>query len=421
MRSALIYPRPIPPTVLFSYHRTMKKYSIETELVLSKSGDQHNASVAPLYQLATFKQESLSNMGEYDYTRLGNPTRTLLQNKLAAIMQATQTFAVTLGMGCLDVIVRLLSPGDEVIAGDDLYGGTHRLLTYMHSKGDLVVHHHDTTNTELVKSKITPRTRMIFLELPTNPLMKVCDVKAIADHAHAVNPDIIVVFDNTMMTPLLMTPLDLGVDIQYESATKYLNGHHDIMAGVIAARDTKLAERIYFVINLTGCGLSPFDCWLLQRGLRTLAVRVSQQQANCVRIAEFLQQVGFKVRYPGLKLHPQHELHQSQCKGAGAVLSFETGSVALSEKIVEATDIFGIAVSFGCVNSLISMPCKMSHALIDAKTRKERDMPEDLIRLCIGIESADDLIRDLTRALLKSGAVKLNSKDELSPAAQPKL
>ncbi|QBM90515.1 cystathionine beta-lyase [Metschnikowia aff. pulcherrima] len=390
-----------------------KSYKIETELVFLKSTDQHNASVPPLYQSATFKQNSLSDMGEYDYTRSGNPTRTFLQNKMAAIMKATQTFAVTSGMGCLDVIVRLLQPGDEVIAGDDLYGGTHRLLTYLNSKGDLKVHHYDTTNTELLKSKITKNTKMIFLESPTNPLIKVCDVKAITDHAHAVNPDLLVVFDNTMMTPLLMTPLDLGVDIHYESATKYLNGHHDIMAGVIAARDPKLVERIYFVINSTGCGLSPFDCWLLARGLRTLAVRVEKQQQNCVKISEFLHNLGFKVRYPGLKSHPQYELHQSQCTGAGAVLSFETGSIKLSEKIVESTDIFGIAVSFGCVNSLISMPCKMSHASIDAKTREERDMPEDLIRLCIGIEDPEDLIQDLTKSLLKSGAVKLNDKDEL--------
>lgn len=400
-----------------------KTYNIETELVYTKSGDQYNASVPPLYQSATFKQESLSNMGEYDYTRSGNPTRTFLQNHLAKIMKARQTFAVTSGMGCLDVIVRLLLPGDEVIAGDDLYGGTHRLLTYMHNKGDLKVLHYDTTNTELIKSKITPKTKMIFLESPTNPLIKVCDVKAIADHAHAVNPDLLVVFDNTMMTPILMTPLDLGVDIHYELATKYLNGHHDIMAGVIAARDPEIAERIYYVINATGCGLSPFDCWLLSRGLRTLAVRVERQQQNCVKIAEFLHQVGFKVRYAGLKSHPQYELHQSMCTGAGAVLSFETGSIKMSEKIVEAAEIFGIAVSFGCVNSLISMPCKMSHASIDAKTREEREFPEDLIRLCIGIENIEDLLEDLTRALLKSGAVKFNERDELfnAVAVQPKL
>ena len=249
------------------------------------------------------------------------------------------------------------------------------------------------------------------------------DVKSIADHAHKANRDIVVVFDNTMMSPVLMTPLDLGVDIQYESATKYLNGHHDIMAGVIATRSSSLAEQLYYIINSTGCGLSPFDCWLLSRGLKTLAIRVEKQQQNCIRIAKFLENIGFKVRYPGLKSHPQYELHSSMCSGYGAVLSFETGSVRLLEKIVENTDIFGIAVSFGCVNSLISMPCKMSHASIDAKTREEREFPEDLIRLCIGIENCDDLIDDLTKALLRSGAVKVNDRDELYNAVgiQPKL
>lgn len=400
-----------------------KSFNLETELVFSKSNDQYNASVPPLYQSATFKQASLTNMGEYDYTRSGNPTRTYLQNHMARIMKAEHSFAVTSGMGCLDVITRLLKPGDEVIAGDDLYGGTHRLLTYMNSKGDLKVNHYDTTNTELIKSKISKSTKMIFLESPTNPLIKVVDVKSISQAAHEINPDIIVVFDNTMMSPVLMTPLDLGVDIQYESATKYLNGHHDIMAGIIATRSPDLAERIYFVINSTGCGLSPFDSWLLCRGLKTLAIRVERQQENCQRIAEFLNNIGFKVRYPGLKNHPQYELHQSMCRGSGGVLSFETGNIKMSEKIVESTEIFGIAVSFGCVNSLISMPCKMSHASIDAKTREERDFPEDLIRLCIGIENCDDLIDDLTKALLKSGAVKINDRDELFNAVsiQPKL
>lgn len=400
-----------------------KSFNLETELVFSKSSDQYNASVPPLYQSATFKQDSLTNMGEYDYTRSGNPTRTYLQNHMARIMKAEHSFAVTSGMGCLDVITRLLKPGDEVIAGDDLYGGTHRLLTYMNKKGDLKVHHYDTTNTELIKSKIKKSTKMIFLESPTNPLIKVVDVKSISQAAHEINPDIIVVFDNTMMSPILMTPLDLGVDIQYESATKYLNGHHDIMAGIIATRSAELAERVYFVINSTGCGLSPFDSWLLCRGLKTLAIRVERQQENCQRIAEFLNNIGFKVRYPGLKNHPQHDLHQSMCRGSGGVLSFETGNIKMSEKIVESTEIFGIAVSFGCVNSLISMPCKMSHASIDAKTREEREFPEDLIRLCIGIENCDDLIDDLTKALLKSGAVKINDRDELFNAVsiQPKL
>lgn len=393
-----------------------KDYSLETLLVFSKSTDQHNASVAPLYQSATFKQESLLNMGEYDYTRSGNPTRTNLQNHLTRIMSANYVYAVTSGMGCLDVITRLLDPGDVVMAGDDLYGGTNRLLTYLNKNGGLKVKHIDTTNTDLFISNITPATKMIFLESPTNPLAKVVNVPEIAKQAHLINPDLIVVFDNTMMSPLLMTPLNLGVDIQYELATKYLNGHHDVMAGVIACNSPELAEKMYAVINATGCGLSPFDLWLVSRGLRTLAIRMERQQDNCMKVAEWLASIGFKVRYTGLKSHPQHALQESMSRGHGAVLSFETGSVLLSERIVEGTDIFGIAVSFGCVNSLISMPCKMSHASIDAKTRKERAFPEDLIRLCIGIENIDDLIADLTTALLRAGAVKYNDNKQLVDA-----
>lgn len=378
--------------------------SINTLVVSSGNDDQHNASVAPLYQTTTFKQKSLTDMGEYDYTRSGNPTRTLLENKLAQIMKAEKAYAVTSGMGCLDVITRLLGPGDEVIAGDDLYGGTHRLLTFMHNKGSISLKHIDTTDTEEVKKSLSKNTKMIFLESPTNPLMKVVDLPSISKFVRANYPQCIIVFDNTMMTPLLISPLD-WCDIQYESATKYLNGHHDIMAGVLAARDPKLIQDLFFVINATGCGLAPFDCWLLLRGLKTLSVRFERQQNNTVKLASWLEQIGFKVRYPGLKSHPQHELHKSFNKGFGAVLSFETGSIKQSEVICESTQIFGVTVSFGCVNSLISMPCKMSHASIDAKTRAERAFPEDLIRLCLGIEDIDDLIEDLEQALLKSGSV----------------
>ncbi|ODV94144.1 hypothetical protein PACTADRAFT_51029 [Pachysolen tannophilus NRRL Y-2460] len=374
-----------------------KSYAMETELVLANHKDSFNSSIVPLYQSATFKQPSLDDMGEYDYTRSGNPTRTVLQTHLSKIMKAEYSFVVTSGMTALDVICKLLDAGDEVIAGDDLYGGTDRLLT---------ISQYDTTNTKLIKSKITKETKMIFLESPTNPLIKVVDLQKITDYAHEINPDCLVVFDNTMMSPVLLTPLDLGVDIHYESATKYLNGHHDLMAGVIATNSKKIADDIYFAINATGSGLAPFDSWLLSRGLKTLSIRILQQQQNAIKIAEFLSKLGLKVRYPGLKEHPQYELHKSYTKGPGAVLSFETGSIEISEKIVSNCDLFGITVSFGCINSLISMPCRMSHASIDPAKRLERGFPEDLIRLSIGIENADDLISDLTDALKIAGAIK---------------
>lgn len=314
-------------------------------------------------------------------------------------MSAQRAFAVSSGMAALDVITRLLKNGQEVVTGDDLYGGTNRLLKFLSTNQGIVVHHVDTTSLDKVQAVIKPTTAMVLLETPTNPLIKIADIKNIAKAAHDANPECIVAVDNTMMSPLLLSPLDLGADIVYESGTKYLSGHHDLMAGVIAVKDPKLAEKVYFPINASGCGLAPFDCWLLMRGIKTLKVRMDQQQSNAQRIAEFLEAQDLKVRYPGLESHPQYDLHHSMATGSGAVLSFETGDTKMSEAIVGNAKIWGISVSFGSVNSLISMPCRMSHASIDEETRKEREFPEDLIRLCVGIEDADDLIEDLRRAV----------------------
>ncbi|KAE9962165.1 homoserine O- acetyltransferase [Venturia inaequalis] len=248
---------------------------------------------------------------------------------------------------------------------------------------------------------------MVLLETPTNPLIKIVDIPTIARYVHDRNASALVVVDNTMLSPMLLNPLELGADIVYESGTKYLSGHHDLMAGVLAVNDNALGDKLFFTINATGVGLAPNDAFLLMRGLKTLAIRMERQQNNAHLVANFLETNGFKVRYPGLKSHPQYDLHHSMARGAGAVLSFETGDIKLSERIVESAKLWAISVSFGCVNSLISMPCRMSHASIDAKTRAEREMPEDIIRLCVGIEDAEDLIDDLRRALVQAGAVKV--------------
>ncbi|KAI6376712.1 homoserine O- acetyltransferase [Pyricularia grisea] len=385
-----------------------RRYALATELVYTETKDQYGASSIPIYQSATFKQSSAAGgNSEYDYTRSGNPTRTHLERHMAKIMNANRALAVGSGMGALDVITRLLRPGDEVITGDDLYGGTNRLLTYLSANQGIIVHHIDTTDIDRVAATVSPKTAMVLLETPTNPLIKIVDVATIARAAHDRNSKALVVVDNTMLSPMLCNPLDLGADIVYESGTKYLSGHHDIMSGIVACNDADLADRMYFTVNATGCGLSPNDSFLLMRGIKTLAVRMEKQQANAQRIAEFLESHGFRVRYPGLKSHPQHDLHWSMARGAGAVLSFETGDAELSQRIVEAARLWAISVSFGCVNSLISMPCQMSHASIDAKTRKERQMPEDIIRLCVGIEDVQDLIDDLSRALVTAGAVSI--------------
>ena len=314
-------------------------------------------------------------------------------------MSASRALVVSSGMGALDVITRLLRPGDEVVTGDDLYGGTNRLLKYLATNGEIIVHHVDTSTPERVREVVNHKTAMVLLESPTNPLIKIVDIPAIANIAHSINARTLVAVDNTMLSPMLQNPLDLGADIVYESGTKYLSGHHDLMAGVLAVNDSALGDKLFFTINASGCGLSPFDSWLLLRGIKTLGVRMEKQQSNAQQIAEFLESHGFRVRYPGLKSHPQYELHWSMARGAGAVLCFETGDAAVSERIVEAARLWAISVSFGCVNSLISLPCRMSHASIDAKTRKERAMPEDIIRLCVGIEDPEDLIDDLRRAV----------------------
>lgn len=394
----------LPPSPAPSSPSTGRKYALATELVYTESNDQHNASSVPIYQSATFKGGPGQ---EYDYTRSGNPTRTHLERHLAKIMNANRALVVSSGMGACDVITRVLKPGDEVVTGDDLYGGTNRLLTYLKENNGIIVHHVDTTRLEVVQAALSKKTAMVLLETPTNPLIKVIDIAGIASAAHAKNESALVAVDNTMLSPYLANPLDLGADVVYESGTKYLSGHHDVMAGVIGVNNVALGEKFFFMINSTGCGLSPFDSWLLLRGIKTLAVRMEKQQANAMAIAQFLEERGFKVRYPGLKSHPQYTLHWSQARGAGAVLSFETGSIPLSEHIVESTRLFGISVSFGCVNSLISMPCRMSHASIDPATRKERALPEDIIRLCVGIEDLQDLIDDLSQALVRAGAVKL--------------
>ncbi|KAI8343742.1 cystathionine beta-lyase [Chlamydoabsidia padenii] len=385
-----------------------KRYRFATEVVtVDNPDDPHNAASVPIYQSATFKQKSATAGGEYDYSRSGNPTRTHLENHLAKVMGAKRALAVTSGMGALDVITRLVRAGEEIIAGDDLYGGTNRLLSFLNKSQNIKTHHIDTTRADAILPYLDPvKTRLVLLETPTNPLIKIADIPTIANYVHDKCPNALVVVDNTMMSPYLQRPLEMGADISYHSGTKYLSGHHDLMAGVIGTRSDDVGDQLYYVINATGCGLGPFDSWLLLRGIKTLAVRMDKQQASAIRVCDFLERHGFKVHYPGSRKHPQYELHKRIASGPGAVLSFETGDVGISERIVEAAKLWSISVSFGCVNSLISMPCRMSHASIPAHIRAERALPEDLIRLCIGIEDVEDLLDDLRDALESAGAIE---------------
>ncbi|KAI0050453.1 cystathionine beta-lyase [Auriscalpium vulgare] len=411
-QQGLIPQHDLPTPEPESPYRPRKPYRLGTLVATVENPDQkdqYGSSSVPIYQTATFKGVS----GEYDYTRSGNPTRSHLEHHIAKISSAGHAFTVASGMAALDVILRILKPGDEVIAGDDIYGGTNRLLTYLKTHGGVTVHHVDTTNPKNLHAHIKAgKTAMVLLESPTNPLLRIADLATIAADVKARAPDALVVVDNTMMSPYLQRPLEYGADIVYDSATKYLSGHHDLMAGVITCNRDDLAKQMAFVINSVGNALSPFDCFLLLRGIKTLAIRMDRQQETAMAVAAMLDRLGFKVNYPGLPNHPGREIHERNADGYGAVLSFTTGDTALSERIVGAARLWGISVSFGCVNSLISMPCVMSHASIDPAIRAERGLPEDLIRLCVGIEDPADLIDDLEHALLEAGAITVSAGAE---------
>ncbi|KAF8102103.1 hypothetical protein N665_0201s0390 [Sinapis alba] len=386
--------------------------------------DPFDAMSTPLYQTATFKQPSAIENGPYDYTRSGNPTRDALESLLAKLDKADRAFCFTSGMAALAAVTHLLNNGEEIVAGDDVYGGSDRLLSQVVPRSGVVVKRVNTTSLDEVAAAIGPLTKLVWLESPTNPRQQISDIRKIAEMAHAQGA--LVLVDNSIMSPVLSRPLELGADIVMHSATKFIAGHSDVMAGVLAVKGEKLAKELYFLQNSEGSGLAPFDCWLCLRGIKTMALRIEKQQLrtniqeNARKIAMYLSSHPRvkKVYYAGLPEHPGHNLHFSQvlkrhltneslcsqhkitsqklqAKGAGSVFSFITGSVALSKHLVETTKYFSIAVSFGSVKSLISMPCFMSHASIPAAVREARGLTEDLVRISAGIEDADDLISDL--------------------------
>ncbi|CAA6667693.1 unnamed protein product [Spirodela intermedia] len=382
-----------------------KDPSISTILTgFDNSFDPYDALSTPLYQTATFKQPSATENGPYDYTRSGNPTRDVLESLLAKLEKADRAFCFTSGMAALAAVTHLLEAGQEIVAGDDIYGGSDRLLSKVVPKQGIAVRRVNTSDLAEVSSAIGPRTRLVWLESPTNPRLQISDIRRISELAHA--HDAIVLVDNSIMSPVLSRPLELGADIVMHSATKFLSGHSDLMAGILAVKGERLAKDLAFLQNAEGSGLAPFDCWLCLRGIKTMALRVERQQENAQKIAEFLASHPRvkRVNYAGLPGHPGRSLHYSQAKGAGSVLSFLTGSLALSKHIVETTKYFSITVSFGSVKSLISLPCFMSHASIPAAVRAARGLTEDLIRISVGIEDVEDLIEDLDSAL-RSGPV----------------
>lgn len=366
---------------------------------LNRQDDLYGAVVPPIYQTATFRQPSATEFGEYDYTRSGNPTRTLLERQIAELEGGAHACAFASGMSAITALTRLVGSGEEIIAGDDLYGGTVRLLEQIRQRQGIGVCYTDTTDLNSVQAALSPRTKLILIETPTNPLFRISDIRALAHLAREAGAFLGV--DNSMLSPCFQQPLGLGADFVIHSATKFLCGHSDVTAGAVVTNDSGLHERIAFQQNSEGAGLSPFESWLLLRGIKTLALRVERQNESARKVARFLElhPAVAKVFYPGFENHPGHEIHRSQSTGDGAVISFTTGDVAVSERLLESTRLFEIAVSFGSVGSVISLPCRMSHASIPQTLKSRLAPPADLVRISVGIEDVDDLIDDLDQAL----------------------
>ena len=378
-----------------------ERMKIDTKLVQTAkcAGDTHRAVCTPIYQTATFEQEGALEFSQYDYSRSGNPTRAVLEEQLAEIEHGSRAFAFASGLAAITAVTRLLEPGDEILAVDDVYGGTCRLFSKILKRSQISVRYvHGTIAADFAR-ELSSRTRLIHIETPTNPLLKIVDIAGLANLAHKHGALLCV--DNTMLSPYLQNPLDLGADIVVHSATKFLGGHSDVLAGAVIVRDERLAESLYLIQNGEGAGLAPFDSYLLLRGIKTLGLRLERQQTNAERVARFLSEHPLvrKVYYPSLLDKKSFSLHASQARGNGAVVSFETGSLDASRQVAESLRLFPITVSFGGLQSSVSLPGRMSHASVPEHVASQRQLPADLVRLSVGIEDADDLIADLSQAL----------------------
>lgn len=353
----------------------------------------------PIYQTSTYAQEGLGRHKGYEYARTQNPTRSALERNIAALENARFGFAFASGMSAIDAVLKLVRSGEHVILGDNTYGGTYRLFDrVLRNYGvefDLV----DTSDIHAVEAAFREKTRLVFVETPTNPVMTVTDLRAVSDLAHSRG--VRVACDNTFMSPYFQRPIDLGVDIVVHSTTKYLNGHSDSVGGFVALNEEKDAEWIAFIQNSVGAILSPFDSFLVLRGTKTLAVRMEAHDANGRAVANFLAEHPKvkKVYYPGLASHPQHELAKRQQTGFGGMVAFETGSLENAKKVLENVKLCTLGESLGGVESLISHPATMTHASVPQEKRDKLGISDGLVRVSVGIEDVEDIIRDLDQAL----------------------
>lgn len=373
-----------------------------TQLIHSIPVDELTGAISvPVYQTSTFVQEAPGVNKGFDYARTNNPTRAALETIVAKLEGGTVGAAFSSGLAAIDAVVKLLSADDEIVAVDDIYGGAYRLFTHIYQKFGINIKYVDSTHVENVFEAITEKTKLIWIETPTNPTLKISDITAIARIAKASN--CLLCVDNTFASPALQKPLELGADIVIHSGTKYLGGHSDLIAGLVIAKDKALGEKIKFIQNATGAILSPWDSWLVIRGAETLYLRMKQHCESALKIAQFLQDSPLveAVYYPGLATHPNHDIAAKQAKGFGGIISFtlKQDTEEAAREFVTATFLFKLAESLGGVKSLLCHPATMTHKSIPAEKRKASGVADSLIRLSVGLEDAEDLIKDLQNAL----------------------
>lgn len=359
-----------------------------------------NSVITPIYQTSTFRFEDVGQTKGYDYSRTSNPTRKALEENLASLEEGFSAVAVATGMAAITTALHLFRSGDHIVCTHDCYGGTERLLRTYREQFGLQISYVDLSRTGNLVEAIQPNTKAIWIETPSNPLLNLLDIRALSEVAHEHGALSIV--DNTFLSPYNQRPFALGADLVIHSTTKYLNGHSDVVGGAVIARTQALGERIQFLANALGQGASPFDCWLVLRGIKTLASRMKEHERNARAVADFLERhphVG-RVYYPGLKSHPQHELAIRQQRGFGGMVSFEVkGGLEEVHHVLRSTSVFALAESLGGVESLIEHPVSMSHASMKPELRERAGINERVIRLSVGIEDVDDLLEDLERAL----------------------
>jgi len=362
------------------------------------------AIMTPIYQTSTYVQEGLGRHKGFEYARTRNPTRDALERNLAALEGARYGFAWASGLAATDAVLKLLSAGDHVICGENVYGGTHRLMQRVLARLGLTFTFVDTRDVAAIETAATDRTRLIFVETPTNPMMRLTDLAAVGAWARARG--VLLAVDNTFSTPYFQNPIPFGADLVVHSTTKYLNGHSDMVGGVVVTSRDDLAEQLGFLQNAAGAVPGPMDCWLTLRGTKTLALRMRQHDASGRTIAAFLAQhpAVRKVYYPGLPTHEQHALACRQMRGFGGMISLELGSLDRARRLVESVTLFSLAESLGGVESLIGHPASMTHASVPREMRDAMGLTDGLVRLSVGVEDTDDLLADLDQALARTDA-----------------